>query len=127
MYQMGIKYTNISHHKTLQNLPKIGFLFLKIYHLATVLQPPLDGKHFRLRPRQHMFICGCQCNWHQSCDDVLLLAYVTQKSTSASSYRYHLHVYRYIMYAVMSYPRQLMYAMMERFGNKKCMYLCKFS
>jgi hypothetical protein len=33
---MGIKYTNIFHCKSLQNLPKLGFLGLKIYHLATV-------------------------------------------------------------------------------------------
>jgi hypothetical protein len=38
--QMAIKYTNISHRKALQNLPKVGFLVSKyMYHLAT-----LEGK-----------------------------------------------------------------------------------
>jgi hypothetical protein len=32
---MAIKYTNIFHCKTLQNLPKLGFFGLKICHLAT--------------------------------------------------------------------------------------------
>jgi hypothetical protein len=34
--QMDIKFTNISHCKTLQNLPKLGFLDEKICHLATL-------------------------------------------------------------------------------------------
>jgi hypothetical protein len=33
---MVIKYTNIFHCKTLQNLPKLGFFGLKICHLATL-------------------------------------------------------------------------------------------
>jgi hypothetical protein len=32
---MTIKYTNIFHFKTLQNIHKLGFFGLKIYHLAT--------------------------------------------------------------------------------------------
>jgi hypothetical protein len=28
--QMGIKYTNIVHYKTLENLPKLGFWFVNI-------------------------------------------------------------------------------------------------
>jgi hypothetical protein len=31
---MGIKYTNIFHCKTVQHLPKLGFLGLKICHLV---------------------------------------------------------------------------------------------
>jgi hypothetical protein len=34
--QMAITYTNIFHCKALQNLPKLGFLGLKICHLATL-------------------------------------------------------------------------------------------
>jgi hypothetical protein len=34
---MAIKYTNIVHYKTVENLPKLGFFGLKIYHLATLL------------------------------------------------------------------------------------------
>jgi hypothetical protein len=40
IYQMAIKYTNIFHRKTLQNLPKlelIGIFGLKTNHLATRL------------------------------------------------------------------------------------------
>jgi hypothetical protein len=37
IYQTDIKYTNIIHCKTLQNLPKIWNFGLKIYHLATPL------------------------------------------------------------------------------------------
>jgi hypothetical protein len=32
--QMAMKYTSIFHCQTLQNLPKLGFFGLKIYHLA---------------------------------------------------------------------------------------------
>jgi hypothetical protein len=32
---MGIQYTDIFHSKALQNLPTLGFLVSKIYHLAT--------------------------------------------------------------------------------------------
>jgi hypothetical protein len=35
---MTIKYTNILHSKTLQNLPKFFMFGLKIYHLATLLK-----------------------------------------------------------------------------------------
>jgi hypothetical protein len=35
---MVIKYTKILHRKTLQNLPKLGFLGLKTNHLATLLR-----------------------------------------------------------------------------------------
>jgi hypothetical protein len=34
--QMAIRYTKISHHKTLQTLTQIGIFGLKIYHLATL-------------------------------------------------------------------------------------------
>jgi hypothetical protein len=34
--QMTVKFTNIFHFKTLQNLPKFGLFGLKIYHLATL-------------------------------------------------------------------------------------------
>jgi hypothetical protein len=34
---MSIKYINTFHCKTLQNLPKLGFFGLKIYHLATLV------------------------------------------------------------------------------------------
>jgi hypothetical protein len=37
MLSMAIKYTNIFHSKVLKNLPKLGFLGLKIYHLATLV------------------------------------------------------------------------------------------
>jgi hypothetical protein len=37
IYQVDIKFTNIFRYKTLQNLPKFGFLFLKIYHLAALV------------------------------------------------------------------------------------------
>jgi hypothetical protein len=37
IYQMSIKYTNIFHCKTLQNLPKFELFGLKIYRLATLL------------------------------------------------------------------------------------------
>jgi hypothetical protein len=40
------EYTNISHFKTLQSLPKFGFFVLKIYHLATLI-PGLAHKIFR--------------------------------------------------------------------------------
>jgi hypothetical protein len=36
--QMALKYTAIVHYKTLENLPKLGFFGLKIYHLATLHQ-----------------------------------------------------------------------------------------
>jgi hypothetical protein len=39
IFQMATKHTNIFHFKTLQNLPKFGFFGLKIYHLATLLDP----------------------------------------------------------------------------------------
>jgi hypothetical protein len=39
IYQMAMKYTNIFHCKTLENLPKLGLLFSKYtYHLATLVQ-----------------------------------------------------------------------------------------
>jgi hypothetical protein len=35
---MPIEYTNVFHSKALQNLPIVGFLFLKsVYHLATLV------------------------------------------------------------------------------------------
>jgi hypothetical protein len=34
--QMAIKFANIFHCKALQNLPKLGFFYLKKYHLATL-------------------------------------------------------------------------------------------
>jgi hypothetical protein len=37
MDQMAIKYLNIFHFRILQNLPKLGFQGLKIYHLATLV------------------------------------------------------------------------------------------
>jgi hypothetical protein len=40
IYNIAIKITNIFHGKTFQNLPKIGFLVWKIYHLA-----PLERKY----------------------------------------------------------------------------------
>jgi hypothetical protein len=36
IYQIAVKYTNIFHYNTLQNLPKSGIFGLKIYHLATL-------------------------------------------------------------------------------------------
>jgi hypothetical protein len=33
---MAINYTNCFHFKAPQNLPKLGFLVLEIYHLATL-------------------------------------------------------------------------------------------
>jgi hypothetical protein len=39
--QMVLKYTNIFHCKTLQNVPKIGIFGLKTWHLATLLTPSL--------------------------------------------------------------------------------------
>jgi hypothetical protein len=36
MDQMNITNTNIFHSKTLENLPKLGYLGLKICHLATL-------------------------------------------------------------------------------------------
>jgi hypothetical protein len=35
---MAIEYTDHFHSKALQNLPKFGFLVMKIYHLAAL--PP---------------------------------------------------------------------------------------
>jgi hypothetical protein len=35
-WQNDTKYIDIFHCKTLQNLPKLGFFGLKIYHLATL-------------------------------------------------------------------------------------------
>jgi hypothetical protein len=35
---MDLKYTNIFRHKAHQNIPKLGFLVCKIYHLATLAQ-----------------------------------------------------------------------------------------
>jgi hypothetical protein len=34
---MGMKFANIFHCNTLQNLPKFGFFGLKIHHLATLI------------------------------------------------------------------------------------------
>jgi hypothetical protein len=34
---MAKEYTNLFHSNTLQNLPKVGFIGLKVYHLATVV------------------------------------------------------------------------------------------
>jgi hypothetical protein len=37
---MAIEYTNLSYSKTIQNLPKLGFLVCKfMYHLATLELP----------------------------------------------------------------------------------------
>jgi hypothetical protein len=41
---MSITYTNIYNYKTIQNLPKLGFFGLKIYHLATLAK---NGPVFR--------------------------------------------------------------------------------
>jgi hypothetical protein len=41
---MVIKYTNLLHSKALQNLPKLGFLALKINRLATRSVPEFLGK-----------------------------------------------------------------------------------
>jgi hypothetical protein len=46
IYQMASKETNIYHCKTLQNLPKL-FFFLKICHLATLMQTDVA---FRFMP-----------------------------------------------------------------------------
>jgi hypothetical protein len=46
---MAIEHKNLYHSKTLQNLPKMGFWFEKIYHLATL---------FRTWP---------QVNWVETC------------------------------------------------------------
>jgi hypothetical protein len=35
--QTAMKYTDVFHCKTLLNLPKLGFLVLEIYHLATFI------------------------------------------------------------------------------------------
>jgi hypothetical protein len=48
VYQMVVKYTNIVHCKTLQNWPKLGFLLLKTFHLATLTH---IGRSFQLTPR----------------------------------------------------------------------------
>jgi hypothetical protein len=48
MDQVSIKYTYIFHCKTIQNLPKVGFL--KTNHLATLDYP---YSHLVL----HMYIC----------------------------------------------------------------------
>jgi hypothetical protein len=37
IYQMATKYTNIFRCVTLQDLHKLGFFCLKIYHLATLM------------------------------------------------------------------------------------------
>jgi hypothetical protein len=37
MNQMDVKYINVWHCKTVQNLPKLVFFGLKIYHLATLI------------------------------------------------------------------------------------------
>jgi hypothetical protein len=37
VFLMTINYTNIFHSEALQNVPKLGFFGLKIYHLATLL------------------------------------------------------------------------------------------
>jgi hypothetical protein len=37
MFQMAIDYANFLSSKALQNLPKFGFFYFKIYHLATLL------------------------------------------------------------------------------------------
>jgi hypothetical protein len=36
--QMTVKYTSIFYSKALQNLPKLGFFCLKIFHLATLVE-----------------------------------------------------------------------------------------
>jgi hypothetical protein len=45
---MIIKYTNIFHSKALQNIPKLGFFGMKIYHLATLTNV---GFHKQIFPR----------------------------------------------------------------------------
>jgi hypothetical protein len=35
---MTVKYTNIVHYKTLENLPKLAFFGSKINHLATLVR-----------------------------------------------------------------------------------------
>jgi hypothetical protein len=45
IFRMAIEYTNLSHSKTLQNLPKLGFLVLKY----TIWQPCLAHKKFDVR------------------------------------------------------------------------------
>jgi hypothetical protein len=37
LYQTAVKYTNIFPSKALQNVPKLGFFGLKMYHLAILL------------------------------------------------------------------------------------------
>jgi hypothetical protein len=46
--QMTIKYANMSHCKSLQNLPKLGYFGLKICHLATLDER--EAKQFSLFP-----------------------------------------------------------------------------
>jgi hypothetical protein len=41
--QLAIKNANIFHCKTLQNLPKLVFFGLKIYHLARLLSLRIAG------------------------------------------------------------------------------------
>jgi hypothetical protein len=38
VFNMTIEYINFINSKALQNLPKLGFLVLKTYHLATLIR-----------------------------------------------------------------------------------------
>jgi hypothetical protein len=59
MDQVSIKYNNIFHCKTLQNLPKFGFFGLKTNHLATLLPLPIDkvvlATGIPMGPREQVF------------------------------------------------------------------------
>jgi hypothetical protein len=50
IFPMAIKFTTIFYFRTLQILPKVGFLGLKIYHLATLVNRflPLNDLASRL-------------------------------------------------------------------------------
>jgi hypothetical protein len=47
--QIFIKYTNIFHCQTLQNLSKIDIFGRKVYHLATLEQSDVSGQAKLLR------------------------------------------------------------------------------
>jgi hypothetical protein len=63
--RMTIKCTNIFYCKTLQNLPKVGNLGLKIYHLATLLQNNTfsfeNKSKMQLKASAHFFPASCFC------------------------------------------------------------------
>jgi hypothetical protein len=55
LYQTALNYTNIFHSKALQNIPKSGFLSLKINLLATLVPTGCDVTEMRREKNERCF------------------------------------------------------------------------